>query len=245
MPSPASDTLPFLALQHVSCEPPAAYGEVLEARGMTTMAVELGEGEPLPTDPTAFAGVIAMGGPMGVYETDKHPWLGLEVEFLEAALAADVPIWGVCFGAQLLAAALGAEVRPGPAPEVGVSWVRLTEAAAVDPAFAGAPAEFQAFHWHGDTYDLPNGAVRLAETDIYPEQAFRHGRSIALQFHLEVTPELAGEWAEIPVYAKGMEQALGPGALPRQIERIAEIAPAATALGRHLFSDWLEEVLPS
>jgi GMP synthase-like glutamine amidotransferase len=180
---------------------------------------------------------------MGVYESGEHPWLLSELALLESALATDVPIWGVCLGAQLLAAALGSPVRPGPAPEVGVWPVRLTAEAAGDPVFATAPARFEALHWHGDTYDLPDGAVRLAESDAYPQQAFRYGRSLALQFHLEVSPSLAAEWADLPAYARSIEEALGTGALPRLLDRVTAIAPDAMRLGRRLFAGWLGEAL--
>ena len=134
-------------------------------------------------------------------------------------------------------------MRPGPAPEVGVWPVRLTAAAAEDPVFAAAPASFPALHWHGDTYDLPPGATRLAESEAYPEQAFRHGRSLGLQFHLEVPASLARQWAELPAYERSMEAALGPGALPGLVERVSEVAPEAMGLGRRLFGGWLAEVL--
>lgn len=241
----AADTPPFLVLQHASCEPPAAYGDELAVRGLDAVAVELDRGEALPADPGEFAGTIVMGGPMGVYDTERYPWLGTEVRLLEAALAAERPVWGVCLGAQLLAAALGARVAPGGSPEVGVWPVRLTDAAAADPVFAAAPPSFEALHWHGDTYELPAGAVRLAQSDAYPQQAFRHGRSLALQFHLEVPPPLAREWAELPAYASSMEQALGAGALPGLVKRVGEVAPAAMALGRQLFAGWLAEALAS
>lgn len=233
----------FLVLQHARCEPPAAFGEELAARGLAAVAVELDEGEALPADPAEFAGLIVMGGPMGVYEADRHPWIRSELVLLEAALAADIPIWGVCLGAQLLAAALGGAVRPGSAPEVGVWPIRPTAEAASDPVFRVAPAAFPALHWHGDTYDLPPGAIRLAESEAYTEQAFRYGRSLALQFHLEASPALAREWAGLPAYEGSMERALGPGALPALVERMTEIAPAANGLARRLFAGWVAEAL--
>lgn len=243
MPRDNPDIPPFLVLQHAACEPPAAFGDELAAQGLAAVAVELDRGGALPADPSEFSGLLVMGGPMGVYETDEHPWLRDEVRTLETALAADLPVWGVCLGAQLLAAALGAEVRQGPAPEVGVWPVRLTDEAAADPVFGIAPVRFEALHWHGDTYDLPDSAVRLAESDRYPEQAFRHGRSVALQFHLEVSPVLAREWAELPAYEASMERVLGRGALPGLVERVTKISPAAIGLGRRLFAGWLDEAL--
>src|SRR5215212_9626489 len=125
---------PFLALQHIACEPPAAFEDELLARGLDLVRVELDEGDALP-DWREFAGIIAMGGPMGAYQEDAHPWLVAEKRLLRDAVEADVPVWGVCLGAQLLAGALGARVYPGGKPEVGVLPVSLTPDAAADAVF--------------------------------------------------------------------------------------------------------------
>src|SRR5947209_17766909 len=114
-----SDAPRLLVLQHISCEPPGAYEDELHARGGGLERVEADAGEPLP-DWRGFDGIIVMGGPMGAYEEDRLPWLGDEKRLIAAAVDADTPVWGVCLGAQLLAASLGAEVRMGPEPEVGV-----------------------------------------------------------------------------------------------------------------------------
>ena len=138
-----------------------------------------------------FAGTIVMGGPMGAYEEEAHPWLVEEKRAIRAAAQADHPVWGVCLGAQLLASALGAAVYPGPEAEVGLLPVELTAAAADDPVFGDAPARFPTLQWHGDTFDLPEGATLLASSPAYRNQAFVFERAYGLQFHLEVSPELA------------------------------------------------------
>jgi len=112
-----------------------------------------------------------------------------------------------------LAASLGARTYPGPAPEVGVLPVELTAEGAEDPVFRGLPARFLTLQWHGDTFDLPEGSVRLAGSGAYPNQAFRFGETAyGVQFHLEVSPELAREWADVPEYAEALERVLGAGA---------------------------------
>ena len=128
----------LLVLQHIACEPPAAYEDELRAHGFDLARVELDRGEPLP-DWRDFAGIVVMGGPMGAYEDDAFPWLAAEKALLGEAADAGHPVWGVCLGAQLLAASLGAEVRPGPKPEVGLLDVELDPAAAADPVFGGLP----------------------------------------------------------------------------------------------------------
>ena len=232
----------LLALQHIACEPPAAFEDELRSRGLDMVRVEIDEGEPLP-DWREFAGTIVMGGPMGAYEEDAHPWLVEEKRALGEAARAGHPIWGVCLGAQLLAAALGAAVYPGPEAEVGLLDVELTAEAAADPVFAEAPPRFPTLQWHGDTFDLPAGATLLASSPAYANQAFRYERAYALQFHLEVSRELAAEWGAVPAYAASLEAIRGPGALERLVDEVGEHAGATLPLARTLFGLWLERVV--
>jgi len=237
-----TDRPPVLLLQHIGCEPMAAYGEELSARGLTVRTVRPDEGEPLP-DWRQYAAIVAMGGPMGTYDEASHPWLRDEKAWIAEAVRAGKPYWGVCLGAQLLAASVGASVAPGEVPEVGVLPVRLTEAALADPVFAGAPTTFAALQWHSDTYELPRGAVRLAESAAYREQAYVLGAAYGLQFHLEVTPELAASWIDVPAYAESLEGVLGPGASAQLLRELEGAAGTATALARELFGRWLEIVV--
>jgi GMP synthase (glutamine-hydrolysing) len=230
---------PLLVLQHIACEPPAAFEDELRARGLELVRIELDEGEPLPAW-REFAAIVVMGGPMGAYEDAAHPWLGPEKRLLREAVEADVPVWGVCLGAQLLAAALGARVYKGDRPEVGLLPVELTPDANADPVFGAAPRRFTTLQWHGDTFDLPTGATLLAGSPAYPNQAFRIGRSYGIQFHVEVALELATEWGEVPAYAESLESTLGPEGLERLLAGVAEHAPAMVALARELFGRWLE-----
>jgi GMP synthase (glutamine-hydrolysing) len=232
---------PLLVLQHIGCEPPAAYEQELCERGLALHRVRLDRGEQLP-DWRAHSAILAMGGPMGAYEDALHPWLGAEKRLIAEAVHAGKPFWGVCLGAQLLAASLGARVAPGPLPEVGVLAVELTDAAAVDPVFAAAPSSFPALHWHGDTYELPPGAVRLARSQLYEQQAFVFANAYALQFHLEVTTALVAEWGEVPAYADSLERLPGV-ALPGLLEQLARVQPTAIPLARELFARWLVRVV--
>src|SRR5437588_28621 len=132
----------LLVLQHAGCEPPGAYEDELRERGIGFERVITPEAGELP-DWRRHGGIVAMGGAMGAYEEQAHPWLAAEKRLIAEAVAAGRPYWGVCLGAQLLAAALGARVAPGPAAEIGVHEVRLTPEAAGDPVFAGAPPSFR------------------------------------------------------------------------------------------------------
>ena len=232
----------LLVLQHISCEPPAAFEDELRARGLDVTRVELDEGDALP-DWREFPAIVVMGGPMGAYDETDHPWLVEEKRLLREAVEADVPVWGVCLGAQLLASALGARVYRGDEPEVGVLPVELTSAAADDPVFRDVPSSFPTLQWHGDSFDLPDGATLLASSPAYPHQAFRVGRSYGLQFHLEVALDLATEWGEVPAYAQSLESTLGPGALERLLAEVAEHVDETVPLARGIFGRWLEHVV--
>ncbi|MEW5741440.1 MAG: glutamine amidotransferase [Myxococcota bacterium] len=141
--------------------------------------------------------VVVLGGPMGVYERDLHPFLGDEVAFLSERLALERPCLGICLGAQLMAAAAGAEVFPGKNGfEVGVAPVRLTADAQKDPVLSGLGAKLLVAHWHGDTHAPVPGATLLASTDRYTQQGFRLGNSYAFQFHPELTADEFSRWLD-------------------------------------------------
>lgn len=150
----------------------------------------------------AYEGVIALGGPMAVYEREEFEALEYSLRLLRAALHRDVPVLGICLGAQLLAYSLGAQVVPGRTlglrKEIGWYPVELSERGKVDPAFHGFRSGERVFHWHGDTFSLPERAWRLAGSTLYPNQAFRVGRwTYGVQFHMEVTAEMVAEWVQL------------------------------------------------
>ncbi len=183
-----------IALQHVACETPGLIGDALARAGVAVDLVRTFAGEPVPRDLGDAAGLLVMGGPMSVYEADRLPHLRDELALLERALAAGVPILGVCLGSQLLAAALGARVAPGPRKEIGWFPVSLTDEAASDPLWRGVPRELVGYHWHGDRFDLPRGAVALASSALTPVQAFRHGEhAYGILFHMEVNARIVAD----------------------------------------------------
>jgi len=204
--------------------------------------VELDEGGRLP-DWRDFDAIVAMGGPMSVNDEDALPWLGEEKRAIGEAVRAGTPYWGVCLGVQLLAASLGACVYPGPEPEVGLLPVSMTAEARTDPVFAEAPHELVTLQWHGDTFSLPKGAVLLAISPAYPNQAFRWGRSAyGIQFHLELSREMAAEWTLVPAYADALGRALGPGSATALVDELGARADELRAYGRQMFERWLDLV---
>jgi GMP synthase-like glutamine amidotransferase len=173
-------------LQHVPFEGPAAIADWAASRGVPVSIVRLYESEALP-ELSVFDMLAVMGGPMSVNDGAQYPWLGPELTLLREAIGASKAVLGVCLGAQMIAKALGARVYPAKQKEIG--WFPVERIAAKHTLFDGIPASFMAFHWHGETFDLPAGARGLAKTAAAPNQAFAAGsRVLGLQFHMEATP---------------------------------------------------------
>lgn len=190
---------PVLVLQHVRRETLGSLESVLRQAGLTWQYVELFTGVPERLDLDRASGLIVLGGPMNVDETDRYPFLAAEVQWIRQAVQRSLPMLGICLGSQLLAKAFGARVFPNPVKEIGWYEVELTPAAAEDLLFAQCPPRPVVFQWHGDTFDLPPEAVLLATSPLCRHQAFRIGRqAYGLQFHIEMTAELIDTWLAYP-----------------------------------------------
>lgn len=186
-----------LVVQHSPSDPPARLGDWLSAAGLLLDVRTPYDGSPLPAL-GGYAGLLVMGGDMGAYEDEAHPWLPATRDLLRDAVRTRVPALGVCLGGQLLAAALGGRVRPGEeGPEVGPGLVAKRDVAVGDRLFGPVPFTPDVLQWHRDEItDLPAGATLLASSTRCPNQAFRVGETAwGLQFHIETTPEMVREWA--------------------------------------------------
>ena len=181
------------ALRHVGFEDLGSFETPLRAAGYNIEYVDVAERDPALLDPLGPDLLVVLGGPIGVYDDAAYPVVTAERALLEARLKADRPTLGICLGAQLMAAALGSRVYPGPGKEIGWSALALTEAGKSHPisALEGVPV----LHWHGDTFDLPEGCERLASTPICRNQAFMRGRNVlGLQFHSEAVAARFEHW---------------------------------------------------
>ena len=231
--SPVSKTA--LAIRHVHFEDLGAFDGVLRRHGYAVGYCDAGIDDVGGVDPLMPDLLIVLGGPIGAYQEPLYPFLGRELALLERRLAAARPTLGICLGAQLMARALGARVYAACAKEIGWSELQLSPAGRNGPLrhFAEGPV----LHWHGDTFDLPDGAEHLASTEICPNQAFGLGRHVlACQFH----PEISGHGFERWLVGHAVELAATAGVSPTALRRDTEsFAPAAAARGDVCLSEWL------
>lgn len=174
-------------IRHVAFEGPGSIADYAAEKGLRIDDYKLFEDTALP-DPAQYRLVVIMGGPMGIYDDRDHPWLKAEREWLKVAVETGTPFLGICLGSQLLADSLGAKVYNNDLKEIGWFPVDATDGALTGFGLDEANRQFDAFHWHGDTFELPDGAAHLFSTPECTQQGFLHSSKIlALQFHLEVT----------------------------------------------------------
>lgn len=231
----------ILVFQHVDVEHPAIFRDFLAEDGIAWDAVELDAGEPIPAL-DGYDQLWVMGGPMDVWEEDRHPWLIAEKQAIRAAIGRGMPYFGVCLGHQLLGAALGGKVGKAPQAEVGILDVELTPAGREDPLFEGIAGSFKALQWHGaEVAEPPPGAAVLAHSPLCTVQAMRVGRhAYGMQYHCEILPSTVGDWAVIPAYACALDATLGAGAMPRLAAAATEAMPGFNRDARRLYRNFMK-----
>jgi GMP synthase-like glutamine amidotransferase len=218
-----------LAFRHVPFEHLGRIAEALEARGVNAGYADLYASDDSACDADAADGLIFMGGPMSV--NDDLLYIRREIEMIQAAVARGKPVLGVCLGSQLIAKALGARVYPNAVKEIGWYPVRFHESARSDRLFAGIEEPETIFHWHGETFDLPEGAELLASSEACRNQAFRWRDNVyGLQFHLEVTPEMIADWCAQDANCGDMREVERPIDAHAHADRLAELS--AVVFGR-------------
>lgn len=230
-----------LALRHVPFEDLGTLAPLLEARGFETAYAEvpaLGAEGIAGLDPLAPDLLVVLGGPIGVYEAEAYPFLVTETALIGRRLSADRPTLGLCLGCQLMARALGSRVYPSGTKEIGWAPVELTEAGRASPLAPLGEPSAEVLHWHGDTFDLPKGAVHLASTGAVRNQAFSVGaHALALQFHPEVTAHGLEAW----LVGHACEIAATDGVAVETLRADAGRAagPAAERAAR-IFTSWMD-----
>lgn len=219
-------------IQHIDCEGPGSLADVLASKGIGLRIVRPFKGETLPQ--RLGEGLVVLGGPQGVYERGQYPWMEEELAVLRRGLEGSLPILGICLGAQMIAHAAGGQVYRGALPEVGWYPVTLTKEGQGDPILLGLPPSFPAFHWHGDTFTLPAGSVRLMESEWYPNQAFRVGtNAYGFQCHLEVTGGMVEDWSRL--YSGEFTPQGGPTRPGRVLDDLGANAEALGGIAEKVF----------
>ena len=222
------------AIRHIGFEDLGSFAAPLREAGYGIEYIDVAERDPATLNPLGADLLVVLGGPIGVYDHDAYPIVTDEIRLLRARLAADRPTLGICLGAQLMAAALGARVYPGPAKEIG--WSALDLSADTAPNPLAALRDVPVLHWHGDTFDLPEGGTCLASTPLCANQAFSRGPNVlGLQFH----PEVMGARFEHWLLGHANELATA-GIEPAELRRDAgRHASGLEQTGAVLFADWL------
>jgi GMP synthase (glutamine-hydrolysing) len=213
-----------LAFRHVPGEHLGLMGAVLDERGIAWRYADRFHQPAVSEDWESAAALIFLGGPMSA--NDDQPYLHEELRIIERAVADGKPVPGICLGAQLVARALGARVYRNPVKEIGWAPVSWREAAHADPLFQGLADPEILFQWHGETFDLPAGAVWLASSEACRRQAFRSGSAYGLQFHLEVTPETISAWCAEDANSgdvRELEAPIDPYANSARLEELARL----------------------
>lgn len=228
-----------IILRHVAFEGLGLLAPILQAAGWNAEYCEVPSAN--LADPRLAAAdlLIVLGGPIGVYDTDAYPFLHREIALLEDRLARSRPVLGICLGAQLMAKALGARVYAGPVKEIGWGRLTLTEAGLASCLSPLAAPGATVLHWHGDTFDLPPGAVRLAGNDHYENQAFAFGpQALALQFHAEADPRQLEEW----YVGHTAELAAAGVSVPALRAATATVAGDLRGQAERVFGEWLGQI---
>lgn len=233
----------LLVCQHVAHEILGILDPLLRNAGFRIRYVNFGRQPGARPDMSRYDGLLILGGPMNCDQFDRYPHLATEVALVQAAIEAGKPVLGICLGSQIIAQALGARVTRNPVKEIGWYDLAPTKAGADDPLFRHLKTRQSIFQWHGDTFDIPEHAVRLASSPDCANQAFRYGDNVyGLQFHLEVDEPMIERWLRVPVNSRELD-AMGDGA--ERARRILAETPIKIAdsmqLGETLFGEYIRK----
>ncbi|MEJ2514906.1 MAG: gamma-glutamyl-gamma-aminobutyrate hydrolase family protein [Gammaproteobacteria bacterium] len=233
-----------MVFKHVAAEPLGLLDPMIRQRGHRIRFVNFHRHPDADPDVSRYQALVVLGGPMQVRDMDRRQHLRTECRRIEEALAMEIPVLGICLGAQLLAHVLGAPVGPAPRPEIGWYPVRpCNPAVRSDPVLSPLDRETRVFQWHSHAFSIPGNAVHLADSPDCPGQAFRHGNSAwGFQFHLELDERLIRRWMNSPPHLEEL-RASGVQTSPEAILTDTRRHLAATAeLARRVFGNWLDRL---
>ncbi|MEW5757257.1 MAG: type 1 glutamine amidotransferase [Pseudomonadota bacterium] len=231
---------PIWIFRHLACEGPGYLATFLDQHHVPHQLIAIDEGAAVPKTIDACRALVFMGGPMSV--NDDLPWIAQELDLIRQAHAANLPVLGHCLGAQLIAKALGGTVRANEVKEIGWHEVRKADNPRAHAYLKNLPDTFLGFHWHGETFSLPEQATPLFSSRWCANQGFVTGNMLALQFHVEMTSEMVRQWAEVHAHELAMpsESVQGPEDLMRNLGRdVAQLQQTAA----YLYKNWIHSML--
>ncbi len=228
---------PIAIFRHAATEGHGYFAEFLDQQNIPWQLIRVDAGEAVPQNASAYSGLVFMGGPMSV--NDDLPWIPQVLALIRDAYAKDIPLLGHCLGGQLISKALGGTVSRNPVKEIGWGEVKVSDTDIARTWF-GDIKNFQAFHWHGETFSLPQGAIHLLSSAYCANQAYAIGKHFALQCHIEMTSEMIATWCDVgagEVAASSASPAVQPVAEMLQGMRVE--VPRLQEIARHLYGKWL------
>jgi GMP synthase-like glutamine amidotransferase len=230
---------PVGIFRHAATEGPGYFATYLDRHQVPWRLIKTDEGEVVPESPGEYGGLVFMGGPMSV--NDDLPWIAPVLALIRAAVAVDVPVLGHCLGGQLIAKALGAAVTRNPVKEIGWGPVDVLQNDAAASWFGAGVRSFDSFHWHGETFSIPPGATRVLSSPWCENQAFALGRHLALQCHVEMTPELIRAWCrdwekEVESLARRVPSVQTPAQMTESVE---ERTRSLNAVADRVYDRWV------
>ena len=227
----------ILIFHHIACEGPGYLGDYLTSRDVPFNTIRVDKGEDVPEDPTAYSGLVFMGGPMSVNE--PVPWIEKELKLICKAYQKNIPILGHCLGGQLISKALGGEITSNHVTEMGWYPVRVVENSCSNDWLKGLPEQFEVFHWHGETFSLPDDAIPLLRNEFCKNQAFVIGNSLALQCHVEMKNNTIQEWLEF--YENEMPKpSSSVQSREQMLENLQERIRSSKTIADVLYTKWRE-----
>jgi GMP synthase-like glutamine amidotransferase len=229
---------PVAIFRHIATEGAGYFAEFLTERQIPFILIKIDENETIPTNPHDYSGLVFMGGSMSV--NDDLPWIPHTLNLIRAAISDDIPVLGHCLGGQLISKALGAVIKPNPIKEIGWGNVITTDNDVARAWFDGLQ-HFDSFHWHGETFELPDGATHILKSAYCDNQAYAIGKHLALQCHVEMTAEMVKAWSENGIAE--INAASASPAVQTLAEILSELDQKATQLNRvadRLYSRWIK-----
>lgn len=229
---------PVAIFRHIPFEGAGYFADFLDQHQIPSVLIKVDENEPIPADPAAFSGLVFMGGSMSV--NDPLPWIPQSLQLIRNAIAADIPVLGHCLGGQLISKALGATISSNPVKEIGWGEVYATDNDSAR-AWLDGLTQFNSFHWHGETFSLPQGATHILKSAYCDNQAYVIGKNLALQCHIEMTADMVDSWCKQGT--DEISEASASPAVQTPAEMQTDLQSRLTSLNRvadRMYSRWIK-----